>query len=288
MRPTAYCITVNHRIISSRSKKTDSEIQLVFFDGISNEIQSRMDPTKPLHLISPYSQAMMLSLAWQREPQRVCIIGLGGGRIPLVLHTCYPQTQIDCIETDPDVVEVAQEYFGVVFDETLRAFVADGRTFLQKNASASPYDIIMIDISDGDGCSPSSLSTREFFEECRHYLEEDGIVAINLLTSDASFLPKIHTMATCFSRTTCLPVQNWRNTVFFASHNNGILHDEVLEEAQHLQGTHCFSFPFVEHAAQLQELSTFIQAISASSPAEILTDSGFFPHSLMSREYLAY
>ena len=65
------------------------------------EVQSRIDPTHPLRLLSPYTQAMMLALLWCPQPQRILLIGLGGGRLQLVLHHLLEDARLETVELDP-------------------------------------------------------------------------------------------------------------------------------------------------------------------------------------------
>lgn len=52
----------------------------------SEEIESRLNLSDPLALASDYTQAMLLALAWQPAPHHILLIGLGGGRLQMVLH----------------------------------------------------------------------------------------------------------------------------------------------------------------------------------------------------------
>ena len=88
--------------------KSEGVVYLYFHADLDAEIQSRMILAEPLHLLSPYSQMVMLSLLWNQVPKRIYIIGFGGGRLPMVMHHTLPNTQIDCAEIDRDVVEVAR------------------------------------------------------------------------------------------------------------------------------------------------------------------------------------
>jgi spermidine synthase len=53
-----------------------------------------------------------VGLALAERPQRVLIVGLGGGTIPSMFRKYLPDLQIDTVELDPEVVQVAKQYFG--------------------------------------------------------------------------------------------------------------------------------------------------------------------------------
>lgn len=50
------------------------------------KMESRLNPAEPLALLSAYTRAMLLVLAWQPVPQRLPMVGLGGGRLQMVLY----------------------------------------------------------------------------------------------------------------------------------------------------------------------------------------------------------
>ncbi len=45
------------------------------------------------------------------EHGRVLVVGLGGGALPIYLHSCLGLS-VDCVELDPTVVGLARRHFG--------------------------------------------------------------------------------------------------------------------------------------------------------------------------------
>ena len=131
----------------------------------------------PDHLELPYARAMPVALAVVDDPQRVLIVGLGGGTIPNFLHKHFPQLQIDVVDIDPGVVEVARKFFGFREDDRLRAVVDDGRRFIE--LAKQPYDIIFLDAFDSENI-PYSLATQEFLQAVRQALTPHGVVVANI------------------------------------------------------------------------------------------------------------
>lgn len=149
--------------------------------GVRGAPQSRFDPREPERLLLGYVRAAMIGLAYVEEPGRVLVVGLGGGSIPMALHRWFPTTQIDVVELDPAVVEVARAWFGVAPSDRLRVEVADGRRFVEDSASHSirGYDLIVLDAFGADSI-PHALSTLEFLEAVREALSPKGRVVANL------------------------------------------------------------------------------------------------------------
>jgi spermidine synthase len=162
-------------------------------------IQSAYRPARPNELVLAYTQTTMSALAVVQRPQRMLIIGLGGGSMAKFLHRRFPQAHIDAVELDPMVVDVARRYFGLVEDERLRVHVGDGRAFIEK--SAQRYDIIFLDAFGPDSI-PRTLTTREFLEAVRNHLSQDGVVAANIWGPDHNpvYAPMLRTYQVTFDQ----------------------------------------------------------------------------------------
>uniref|UniRef100_A0A453BUI7 PABS domain-containing protein n=1 Tax=Aegilops tauschii subsp. strangulata TaxID=200361 RepID=A0A453BUI7_AEGTS len=50
------------------------------------------------------------------------IVGLGAGSLPMFLHGCLPHLNIEVVELDPMMEEVATKYFGFSMDEQLKVY----------------------------------------------------------------------------------------------------------------------------------------------------------------------
>ena len=171
------------------------------------EVQSRLDPAHPLDLLSPYTQAMLLPLVWCPRPRRILLVGLGGGRLQMVLHHVLENAQLDTVELDPMVVDVAQRFFGFLPDERQRVVMADGRAFLREGGSSPAYDLIFLDAYQAEGV-PSQLLTYDFYSECRACLSSRGLVIANLHSSTPVYDTARKTFAASFIHTTACSVQN--------------------------------------------------------------------------------
>ena len=139
--------------------------------------QSVVKPGDPDHLAVRYIQAFPVGLLWQPQPQRILIVGLGGGSIAMFLHKHLPEASIDAVELDPAVVAVARSHFGLVTDARLQVHVGDGRAFIEQ---ARPgYDLILLDAYGRDGF-PHSLATQEFLRAVQRVLSPQGVVLSNV------------------------------------------------------------------------------------------------------------
>lgn len=142
-------------------------------------VQSVLDLEDPLHLVLNYTQAMLLTLAWQPDPRRVFVSGLGGGSLPLVLHHHFPNLVLDCVEISPAVVEATTTYLPLPNDERITVTVADAADFLAMQAP-STYDILLLDLFTDGGKTPDHVTDRAFFESCHQRLTANGVLSMNL------------------------------------------------------------------------------------------------------------
>ncbi|MCY7383047.1 MAG: fused MFS/spermidine synthase, partial [Microcoleus sp. CAN_BIN18] len=234
-------------------------------------LQSVFSLNNPLHLVSEYTQAMMLGLAWQNQPKKVYIAGFGGGRIPLVLHHYLPETVVECADVDAIAISAAIQCFGVQFDDRLTVAIQDGREYLEQQNPEIKYDIIMTDVFFGNGYFPHRLATKEFYELCKKHLSTAGVVLVNLLQRDEFYAQKVKTFQSVFSQVCVCP---WKdiNSVLIGSNSPILEKDEILARAKYLQDGHEFSFSLTDRALDVKIGSELAQIIPNLDKAQILTD----------------
>ncbi|HIQ22190.1 MAG TPA: hypothetical protein EYH34_13280 [Planctomycetes bacterium] len=176
--------------------------------------QSVVKPDDPDLIELAYARAMPVGLAFVEEPRRVLIIGLGGGTIPSFLHKHYPQTIIDVVDIDPEVVAVAKQFFGFREDALMKAYVQDGRRFVER--CRSRYDIVFLDAFGPDSI-PYHLATREFLTAVRGILAPGGIVVGNVWSRSSNRLydSMILTYQDVFEAVYILDVRGAGNKIIF-------------------------------------------------------------------------
>jgi spermidine synthase len=153
----------------------DSGTRYMDFDNLR---QSAMLLEDPWELRLRYSRFLALALAFQPEPKRVLILGLGGGSFPKRLYRDLPQIVVDAVDIDPEVLAIAKRYFRVPEDSRLRLHPRDGRRFVQE--TTEKYDLIFLDAYNSDTI-PFHLTTREFYRELEARLAPGGVVVSNII-----------------------------------------------------------------------------------------------------------
>jgi spermidine synthase len=112
-----------------------------------------------------------------RAPGRVAILGNGGGTTARAYARYFPDTRIDAVEIDGELLDIGRRYFGMAPRPQLRTFTEDARPFLRR--SRDRYDAIFLD-TYRQPYIPFYLTTREFFALVRARLAPGGMLAINV------------------------------------------------------------------------------------------------------------
>ena len=139
--------------------------------------QTIVKPGDPDYLGFAYTPVAFSGLALADNPQRFLVVGVGGGTMPMFLRKYYPKATIDAVDIDPDVVQVAKDYFGFKEDERLKAHVGDGRAFVEN--TREPYDLIFLD-AFGTRNVPPHLTTVEFMRAVRRAVKPTGVIIGNI------------------------------------------------------------------------------------------------------------
>ena len=156
---------------------------LVFNVHRGDRNQTCMNTADPERLVFEYAKMSFAGLLLNPNPRRVLIAGLGGGSLPSALTTLFPEAQIDVIEIDQAVVNVAKEFFD--FEETYQVsvIVNDARVYVKRAALLEKkYDLVILDAFAGDYI-PEHLLTLEFLQEVRSIMTPDGVLVANTFST---------------------------------------------------------------------------------------------------------
>lgn len=157
-------------------------LRSLYFD--QGSIQSRIRKSRPDELILEYTRAMLLPLLFIK-PQKVLLLGLGGGALVNYLHQ-HQDCQIDVVERNDTVIQLAQKYFMLPQNDRVRIHHTDADQFLRQNKDC--YDLILVDLFSAEGPAPL-LSRKGFYQRCHKHLDDNGMMAINLWRENQHLLP---------------------------------------------------------------------------------------------------
>ncbi len=156
----------------------DSEFsRTLYLNGLRHSKMSFDDPTK---LVLMYTKYFHFGKILNPDFEKVLFVGGGGFSGPRNFLDTYPNVQVDVVEIDPDVIDVAKQYFEIKDDPRLEIFNQDARKFLAQ--SDNKYDVIILD-AFGNDYIPFHLLTKEYFELVEQKLKPDGVVILNMIGS---------------------------------------------------------------------------------------------------------
>ena len=156
---------------------------LVFNVHRGDRNQTCMNTADPERLVFEYAKMSFAGLLLNPNPRRVLIAGLGGGSLPSALTTLFPEAQIDVIEIDQAVVNVAKEFFDFEVTDQVSVIVNDARVYVKRAALLEKkYDLVILDAFTGDYI-PEHLLTLEFLQEVRSIMTPDGVLVANTFST---------------------------------------------------------------------------------------------------------
>jgi len=156
---------------------------LIFNVHRGDRNQTCVDVDDKQRLVFTYTRMSFAGLLLTPEPKKILIAGLGGGSIPLTFNDLFPDSEIDVVEIDQAVVNVAKEYFFFEENENMKVSVNDARVFVKRAAIAGEkYDYIILDAFGGDYI-PEHLLTQEFLEEVKQIMSEDAVLVANTFST---------------------------------------------------------------------------------------------------------
>ncbi len=197
--------------------------------------QSCINLNYPKQMVFSYTKMMMASLLLNSTPKRILIIGLGGGTLPMALSQLLPESEITAVEIDAAVVKVAEDFFRFRKSKSVVVEVQDARVFGKRAALKKlKYDLIMLDAYNGDYI-PEHLLTREYLEECKKLLSDNGVLVANTFSISRLYHYESATYAAVFRNMFNLKSNTSSNRIIIASMQNLPSLQEMQETAKALK-----------------------------------------------------
>jgi spermidine synthase len=166
-------------------ERTDDHVRPYVHEGLDSksmhfsicEIQSRMQILRPDVLELEYTRTMMGLLLFRPQPERIAMIGLGGGSLAKFCHRHLPRASMLVVEINPHVIAL-RDAFQVPPDHArFHVTQADGARFVRETDAR--FDVLMVDAFDAQGM-PAALGSRRFYDDCLDVLQPGGLLVVNL------------------------------------------------------------------------------------------------------------
>ena len=157
--------------------------------------ESIVNPKDETELPVSYTRSMTVGVVYASGLSDAAMIGLGGGRTSWYLHKSIPGLKMSAAELDPEVVRIAEHYFGVKPQPDFEINTIDGRMYLVRTKQS--FDLILVDAYRGPFV-PFHLLTREFFSLIKQRLNPGGVVIQNVEPNTMLFDSAVATISSVF------------------------------------------------------------------------------------------
>ena len=168
-----FCIKVREREIEGHRVRT------LTLDQLLHSYVALDDPT---FLVYGYEKITADFVALQDhrgDGLNVLFIGGGGYTMPRLIEVRYPDWNVEVIEIDPEVTEVAHAYFALPRNTTISTYNVDARMKANDLADGD-YDMVVGDAFN-DFSVPYQLTTHEFNQRVKELLKPEGIYIVNIV-----------------------------------------------------------------------------------------------------------
>lgn len=209
LRETNYfCIKVHEE------EHNGHPVRVLILDRLVHSYSSLDDPTR---LVYGYEQVYAELTGWYRTVHQTdpdaLFIGGGGYTFPRYMEAVYPDSDIEVIEIDPGVTQIAYDYLGLSRETRIVSYNEDARTFLHQTPTRQ-YDLIMGDAFN-DFSVPYHLTTKEFNDRVRAWLKPDGLYMVNIIDGSYGRFVRAytHTLRQTFKHVYLSPtIAGWRES----------------------------------------------------------------------------
>ena len=212
--------------------------------------QSCQLKSDPFLLQHDYTRAMLLVLLFIK-PDKVTLLGLGGGTLVTTLHQYLPELVVTAVELRFHVIKIAQRFFQLPRTQRITVLTEDAGDFLRREQCDKP-DVILADIYDGDGVD-SQQTESWFVEGCYQQLSDNGWLVMNCWRQHRGEQSLIHTLSTLFAdvRACATAEGNW---VILAGKRKSTKNSAQLK-TDAKQWSKVLGFSLLPALARLQQLS---------------------------------
>ncbi len=143
--------------------------------------QSAMYIDEPTEIVFDYLKFYNLYEHFKTNTKETLMIGGAAYTYPTHFLDKNKKANMDVVEIDPGMTEIAKKYFQLKDSPRLSIFHEDGRIFLNNNKKK--YDVIFLDAYNSALSVPFHLTTIETVKKIYDSLSDDGVVMANVISS---------------------------------------------------------------------------------------------------------
>jgi spermidine synthase len=176
-------------------------------------VQSAMELSNPGRLTLAYTRKMMAFLLFNCAPDRILLLGLGGGSLAKFCYANLPTASVTVVELNRDVIALRDEFSIPADDHRFRVVNADGAAYTAGLTRCK--DVILADACDRSGLA-AEIDSVDFYRTARGHLSPGGVFVINLCGDRFSVAEHLKKLRDAFEdELLSLKVQNDSNLIVF-------------------------------------------------------------------------
>ena len=180
-----------HNIIRVVDTASDRTLYLNYAAGAQTVMR------KDALLTGRYYDSFLLG-PLMNHAKRALFLGVGGGTALKQILAVYPDVEVVGVELDPEVLTIAECYFGLAPSCRLDLKAEDARWYVE--SATREFDLIAIDLFV-TGQIPFFTTTVEFFERLKERLSPGGLVMMHIRSvhsGDELLAPFVRTIGAVF------------------------------------------------------------------------------------------
>lgn len=167
------------KILEERKSKYNGALRVVNTWGMGTYIQSDGLTQSGGIVESIWKSTLRHILHTKYDIQSVLILGLGGGTVAKLIRKNWPEAKIIGVDIDPIMIELGKKYLELdKYNVDIK--IADALYFLTHHSSLTSYDLVVVDLYNGDQF-PKKFESENYIHFVRTILTINGVAVFNRL-----------------------------------------------------------------------------------------------------------
>ncbi len=176
-------LTNSFGVFSVEELKYENRLARVLFSGPQHAAQSGIPLDGNPRLLFDYNQ-LLLELSIDLNPATILVLGGGTLTLPMALVTNLQNVHVTVVEQNPDLIQLAEEYFDYRPNDRLKIEIGDA--FRLSKRLKARYDLIITDVFD-NFTIPPAFRTLGFAQSIKNLLNTNGLIATNCIAATTGF-----------------------------------------------------------------------------------------------------
>lgn len=184
------------------------------FDELA--IQSEINSAQPYQLRMHNLRYLMGILLFTKPPEKILLLGVGGGSLIQFARHYLPHAHITGIEYDAELLQIAQSHLLLPQADSLLDYqISDARVYIDHCRDC--FDLIIVDIFDA-GLTPDWLLQSDYIKKMKGLLTARGAITYNLLiNSEKEYNHFYQQLRNHFERRTLqMETEDYENIMLYA------------------------------------------------------------------------